>query len=401
MSEIKEMISDESISWPVIQNLRNAFSARLVDHVNIDTREEALGKGVQVIKHIFNGLEKLNMDIYDIEPGHGVGHIARDYANGLILTSQLEADPKNLFIGLVTGSVHEIGLTLVNRYQESNRVIRHAEAGALLLWEILSDLKILNESEKILICYGVAAHTHYLKSTTIKCEDGVEREVIPYQDTDEKGNPILSVWLARWIDRLDINGPAFVGRHYLTLADTHSDFDGKNFYEVSFRNHMKPLLRNADEIRKAGGNQTMLEHLNMFANSQNNESPYGLHDFGKMIEIRDEQTRRLKRIINSVVDDKESFSQFKTNRILASWVDFLCQGVEPTKKSGDTALRLQVEFHKLDSENKRAWLNGFVVTMDEYFDWSKSMIIQLNCFPNEWLLLGKRNIDVKKIISPP
>ena len=118
-----------------------------------------------------------------------------------------------------------------------------------------------------------------------------------------------------------------------------------------------------------------------------------------MIEIRDEQTRRLKRIINSVVDDKESFSQFKTNRILASWVGFLSINVEPTLKSGDTALRLQVEFHKLDSNNKRAWLNGFVTTMNEYFDWSKSMIIQLNRFPNGWLLLG--GIDVKKIISPP
>lgn len=134
-------------------------------------------------------------------------------------------------MGLVAGTLHDVGCALVEHYAETQRVVRHAEGGALLLQEILPRL-LLSEKQKILICYAVAAHTHYLKPQTVG-EDTIE----PYLDTSE-GEPLWGILFTRWVDRLDCNGAGFVGRHYLTLARAHQDFDGKQFYGIEFAEHL-------------------------------------------------------------------------------------------------------------------------------------------------------------------
>lgn len=401
-STIMKLASDEKLAWEKILKLRSDFHPELVSKVRVRSKEEALERGVRIIKSIFHKLQTLGIDLRQIEPGHGIGHIiGRDYINALVLAKNLDADPKEIFIGLISGAVHEIGTALVDRYADSKRAVRHGEMGAILLDRIFSDKEFsrkLNRAEKILICYAVAAHTHYLKPMDVTCEDSVIRRVEPYIDAYPNGQPILAVWIARWIDRLDLNGPAFVGRHFLTLSRTHSDLDGNNFYSLVFANHMLPLLREEKEIKAGGGNRTMLEHLVMYAGSQKNESAYGKHDFGAMVALRDAQTKRLWRIIEAVQKKELTFDAMQEEIILTAWTAFLGGNIEPTDKGVITAMRLKEEFKKLDGESRRAWLNGFIATMKEYIGWANEILDMAEEFPPEWFYINTTGI--KQFINP-
>ncbi len=392
----KETANDEATKREFLQKLRSDFKPeQLISGINIHSRQEAIERGVEIINCVFKKMASRGINLEEIEPGHGIGHITRDYLNGLILISELNADPRELFIGFIAGALHEIGVTKVKRYAESARDIRHAEEGAILMDSIMTDPSFypaISAEERICICYSIAAHTHYLKAADVTCADGVVRKIEPYLDTYPDGSPILMVCIARWTDRLDVNGAAFVGRHFLTLVQAHSDYDGKNFYPVTFASHMKPLLRNAEEIKAGGGSQTMLEHLKMFASSQNNGSPYGKYDFGYMVELRDAQTARLNRVINAVVEKNLSFNPTQEELVLAAWTAFLCSNIEPSKKAEFAAIQLKEEFKKLDKNIRTAWLNGFVADMKEYSEWSDWAIKMAKKIPTEWLCVSGKNI---------
>lgn len=400
--EIQAIIDNEEVAWEKIQELRKDFSPVLIENVRIESKQEAFSRGLEIIQKIFEKLQALGIDLMEIEPGAGFGHFTRDYLNAIVLANKLDASPRNLFIGLVAGALHEIGVTMVDRYAENKRAIRHAEAGAILLSEIMSDdmyfWRKLNLAERTLICYAIAAHTHYLKEIDMVCNDGITRKIKPYRDLNYNNTPIIGIWFTRWTDRLDIDAPAFVARHYLTLERSHTDYGQNGFYSVTFADHMRPLLRTNDEIGAQGGNRTLLEHLNMFATSQNNDSPYGKYDFGAMVEMRDRQTELLNRIIRSVKESKLEFDTYQTELVLTAWTTFLYTNIEPTPKALIAAIRLRDNFKKLDQATQRAWLNGFVTTMKEYIDWSKWIMEMTQDLPDEWFYINNKSID--KIIMP-
>ncbi len=400
--EIQAIINNDEMAWEKIQELRANFSPVLMEKVRVGSKQEALSRGLEIIQKIFEKLQAMGIDLMDIEPGAGFGHFTRDYLNAIVLANKLDTSPQDLFIGLVSGALHEMGVTIRDRYAENKQAIRHAEAGAILLYEIMSDdmyfLTKLNRAERILICYAIAAHTHYLKEMDIACEDGITRKIKPYRDTYYDNTPIIGIWFARWTDRLDIDAPAFVARHYLTLEKSHIDYSQNGFFSVTFADHMRPLLRSSSEISAQGGNRTLLEHLNMFATSQNNDSPYGKYDFGAMIEMRDRQTERLNRIIQAVQESKVEFDSYQTELVLTAWTTFLYTNIEPTPKALITAIHLKDNFKKLDQTTQRAWLNGFVATMREYIDWSKWIMEMTQNLPDEWFYINNKSID--KIIMP-
>lgn len=402
LNAIKKLIENPEKALEILHNLDANFRLGLISEINVNTTEEAIERGVELISLFHERIASLGISLEEIEPGHGIGHITRDRLNAIILARELDADPRDIFVGIVAGAIHDIGVTLVERYAESKRVIRHAEAGAILLYYALSDpifYRKTNRAERILISYAVVAHTHYLKAMDVNCEDNIVRRIEPYTDIYPDGSPILAVWFARWIDRLDINGPGFVGRHFLTLLMAHLDFDGKNFYSVTFANHMRPILRSEEEIKAQGGARTMLEHLYMFASTQNNASPYGKHDFGAMIVMRDAQTKRLKRIINAVLQNERKFDQAQKEKILTAWTAFLYSNIEPTQKASQTAINLKYEFEKLDENTQNAWLNGFIATMEEYAEWSEWILEKIKTFPAKWYSARDRNFDEAVIRS--
>jgi hypothetical protein len=260
----------------------------------------------------------------------------------------------------------------------------------------------LNDAEKIAIAHSVAAHTHYRREEDVKCADDVTRKVEPYLELDSDGNPIWSTWFPRWVDRLDCNGPCFMPRHYLTLAEEHKDFDGQVHFYVKFEHHMKPLLRPMPEQVDGSGNrnQTMSEHLAMFAGSQTNNSPYGKHDFGAMVELRDSYRARLERIINSTQTHTTIIGEQEA-RLRKDWVKFLGANIEPSVLGQATAKTLDSMFAQLPDTSRTAWLNAFATTMGEYLEWAGEKLKQLDALSfQDVYSIPTVTDNVKEVLEP-
>jgi len=399
LGELREYILNEEKSWPFVQELRktveNAPIANLMNEVNVDSREKAMTRANEIAQNILSSLKEMDVNFQEVEPGHGIGHLTRDYLHALRLGNGLDVDPKHLFIGILGGIFHDIlGCIMVKRYDENERVVRHAEGGGIFFYR-LGEKVGLSEAEKMLGFYAIAAHTHYLKPIPVKYKDGTIRESTPYVDLDEFGKPLMCVWLTRWTDRLDVNGPCFVGRHFLTLAESHKDFSGGSFYSVTFESHMNPFLRNEDEIKQSG-KRTMREHITMFANSQNNQTPYGKHDFGTMVEIRDSYTARIRRII-ATFDEADTFSLNEKLAVLKNWNRWLTERIEPTEKGRETVGKLDAMFANLNQDFRDRWYNVFSTTRTEHMGWSNDMRSALKDFSETYFTLPVLG-DVRKIL---
>jgi hypothetical protein len=341
----------------------------------------------------------LGLDIKDIEPGHGVGHLVRDYVNALSFLPGMHAKSGDIFVGLVSGTLHDTGCTLVDRYSESGRALRHAEVGALLFNESMKDFQNLDDAERLAIAWSIAAHTNYLKPHEVKCSDGITRTVEPYQNLDDRGNPLLGVWFPQWADRLDCNGPTFPARHYLTLVKSHKDLSGGQFVEMDFQEQMKPTMRTAEEIKAAGGKRTMLEHLALYAHSQTNDSPYGKHDFGIYRVLRDESRQMLRDILGSS-QTAPDFSKEAEEMILDRWDNFLVNNIEPSPNTPEVAKTLRAMFKTLDDYARDAWCNAFMATMKHYAVWAEKRISTMDMMPAHRYCLPGISQDIRKQISP-
>lgn len=364
-----DWLADEPAALQRVTEIRAALTPEAFGRVSVQNRDEAADSAVRLVMTVLHALNVWRGFMERSEPGHGAGHLLRDHYHGLRLTRHLDLDPRDLFIGLTAGTLHDIGCVLVRRYEEAGKVIRHAEAGALFVDWALKRAQACSDVERDLIAYAIAAHTHYLKPTPAKTAAGADCLIQPYVDCwgDE---PIWSVWLTRWCDRLDVNGPAFVGRHFLTLNETHEDFDKVNqrFYVVELGAHLRPILRTEAEIKAAGGRRTMLEHLQMFASSQTNASPFGRFDFGEMVSLRDAYRERLDRIIKAVLAPPLAEPTPADEAAVQSWL----RVVEPTANGARTADALIERLRGLEPDARRAWLYGLRVAAQEYADWSRS-----------------------------
>ena len=379
---------DEAGAWDWTHKLRDEFEEsheEFFEKIEIKTIEQAQKKGYMVIRKVLEGLDGV-IDLSKIEAAHGVGHFARDYIHSMILAAKSGMDPRQAYVGVVAGSLHDIlGCALVERYAEKGRAVRHAEAGALLFSEI-SKIIDVDPDEAKLISYVIAAHTRYSEPGKVECSDGVEREIRPYDETDKEGKPIMSIVLARWADRFDVNGSCFVGRHFLTLAKEHFDYasDTGKFYRVGFDAAMRPLLRDKEEIAIDPLEKTMREHLQTYADSQSNDSPYGKFDYGKMAEMRDAYKERLLTIINSF-DSPIKLSSEEEKSLLDKWTRWLSKNIEPSESGFVAAGKLREMFSSLPRETKEAWFSAMETTIKEYDEWSQEMLKTMSEFPEEMM----------------
>lgn len=387
--QIRELTANEAICWKKVLDLRQQFKPEMFSDVKVDSRQHCLERGVYSVQKILQALEAAGIELSKMEPGHGLGHIVRDYINTLRLLSKLDIDPKHAFIGFIAGVLHDIGTALVDRYKESKRAVRHAEVGALLVgWTIENADVEFTDTEKLLVQYAICAHTHYLRASDVVCEDGETRHIEPYTDKTD-GKPLYGFWIARWVDRLDCSGSCFVGRHYLTLHRLHEDFGTDGYYQVEFSQHMQPWLWSDEDIKRHKQNRTMAEHLRMFANSQTNDSPYGKHDFGRMVELRDPLRESLLRILNRLGNDR-FISLNDKNMCLQSWYILIANHIEKGPVAEKAAKDLDQQFSKLDERSQIAWLNAFHQTVREYMAWLTSVLDDFEEFPLEWQQLTEK-----------
>ena len=358
-----------------------------------NTFDDMVHAAVWTTKEIVDLLAKWDMPLNQMDPGHALGHIARDHISALLIalySPQLSLNER--FVAIIAGSLHDIGCALFSRYADGQGVVRHADAGGLLLERALfhvgasadkSAMEPFSFQEEVSIVSAVVAHTHYLKPMQMKDRSGQEYTIAPFEDVVDDV-PVWSMWLTRWADRLDANGPTFVARHFLTLGEGHKDFASDvGFYETEFASHLEPLLRTPDEIKRAG-TRTMLEHLDMFRASQTNETPYGRFDNAGMCVLRDARTAQLEKIIAAVRDARPHHSE---DTILEAWIAFLSDTIEPQPLIGrPCAQKLVTAFRHLPQDTRQAWLAGFEQTMMLYRD--------------EWYPDLLRHLDALKIAAP-
>lgn len=386
LKELKEAVRDPKREGELHDQmllLRERFSPSLLERLPVKDRDVAIRDAYKAMKTILVPI--IGDDQPDGDPGHGRGHWARDYIHALMLSYDPELDTRVILPCLLGGTLHDIGTLFLDRYMDKNRAVRHAEAAALLVHAAALESGALTSDEADLVAYAIAAHTQYLKPSEVKCADGETRTVTPYRDTAEDGRPLLEIWMSRWVDRLDCSGPFELGRHYLTLHKDHEDLGHDGFYTVSFAEQMQPLLRTPEEIKASGKPQTMLEHMRMFASSQSNDSPYGKHDRGLMVKLRNTYRESLEHIIYQAANPSYVIS----DKVETAWTQFLGQWVEPTPAGKKAAESLSRAFRKLEPDVQRAWACGFRACMNEHCAWADRIrsFFVLQEVPTEYLHL--------------
>lgn len=136
----------------------------------------------------------------------------------------------------------------------------------------------------------------------------------------------------------------------------------------------------------------MLEHLEMFASSQTNQSPYGKYDYGGMVDLRERQKLWLRNVIEIVAavagEITDRFVAFGPveNLILEQWTETL-GFIEPNEKGRQSAKELKERFLELPNKTKYPWAYGFLRASQEYTSWSGEMLEFLRGVSPRWLEL--------------
>ncbi|OGY85139.1 MAG: hypothetical protein A3F54_04410 [Candidatus Kerfeldbacteria bacterium RIFCSPHIGHO2_12_FULL_48_17] len=363
-----------------IQLLRSRVIRRsLLQDVAVNSTQQALMRGVAVVQRLLVELPVINARAAAIEPGFSRAHIARLYANALILCSGVGVfTPAERFIGLVAGPLHKMGLAITDRYHEKDRLVGYAEVSGLLVSDCFYGCGLGNHAERDLIAYAIAAQTHYNAKSF---PPDARRRVPPYDDVFS-GLPFWIVWIPRWCNRLECVGPGFVVRHLLSRAKSlqpgHVDYMKDGFYDSAFALHMVPSLDPA-----AG--HTMVRHLENFRATQVNSSAYGKHDCGVMLDLRERQKERTARII-AATQKPRVFSSPEEEDVLRIFGQFMVM-LDGSDGTPGAVSRIFAAFRELPQTTRHAWLAGFLQAMQEYVDWSEQMRERLQAMPAEWLHL--------------
>lgn len=333
-------------------------------------KEELKSVPDDIIPKIF---ERLNPYMEVLPAGHSKRHLYRDFITSMILLQ----DPwvKNLdevekFVGVMAGTFHDIGNSVVNRYDETKRFAGHAETGAFLFGEVVKDLLPQSPSLMKLVQFAIAAHTHYVSAMepTKRVINGEEKTVIkkPYDDRldkDDKDNNKAGIWLARWADRLDVQGVQAFVRHVLTKAEPAEHYDQEGFHvigedeEKDFRHHLTPSLR----TKGFTNGRNALEHITMFRDSALGTSVYSKYDTRFFTEElvmpnADEQ----KEFIDKVVGPTGVLTKEQREKNFNIIYD-MCQLVDGGSNIEKVIELLKRKFKFMSDEELSHWGNGFAI----------------------------------------
>jgi hypothetical protein len=315
--------------------------------------------------------------------GHSKGHVNRDFiASVLILQDPSfdELDDVEKLVGLMAGTFHDVGSAVVNRYEEAKHFAGHAEVGAYMFDQVAADLLPVNLRK--LCAFAIAAHTHYTKDITVikKGENGEETIVKKTYDDKLEGDNKMGVWLARWSDRLDMQGLQGFVRHSLTKAQPTEDYSIEGFHTVredekeDFKHHFTPRLRSV-ELRKSlpKADQTMdtLEHIKMFRDTALNKSPYSEHDTPYFTqELVTPAALEQMQFVEAVLAEAPELPEDKINEAFDLFYR-VCRVIEPGSNIDETIDLFKQKFQLLSAGDRSHWANGFLILLPLYDRWYK------------------------------
>ncbi|HNZ86454.1 MAG TPA: hypothetical protein PLD95_02440 [bacterium] len=332
----------------------------------IDYGVNCAGTIHHIIQYFINELKVMGFNLKELPLAHDLGHVVYDTKSAILLMNDPKIGkyvaPPDFIAGIIGGIFHDSGLLLANkpefcqkmfgfravsRFEEAEKLLRHAESGAILAEKLLSNIEldtdpITQEYIKKMIVYVIAAHTNYKQQV-------VQGYTIqPYKDAWSDELPIYPVTIARWCDRMDLVGPHYILRHFCTLAPeihTHLTIkDGKQqFREISLESSMDLSL---------DGN--MRDHVLMYKNSQSNDSPYGKYDLpGIMIDYREYQKQRTQECLN-ILDQTGEPEEAMTRKELFQLIK------EASMCNEDENIdHLVTKFFNIPDKNRIPWLRAF------------------------------------------
>ncbi len=310
---------------------------------------------ISILDNFFIKVREGGYNLRSLPPAHDLGHMQRDCTRSFMLlqdaTIQKTVTSEDMVAAILSGTIHDIGMLIVERYGESDRLIRHAEAGALFAkkfmnFEILNSFgKEVKDYVKAMTFYSMAAHTNYDKPHTIG-----NYVIEPYAKIWPDKSPIWPVKLTRWIDSMDFNGCFAIFRGILALIKPREESMQGQFVQVDFdAQHMYPHLPKTDEEKELY-KKTAIKHMWNFT-STFNQMPFCEFDLpgGIMTEYRDMISKIGLEILegenkpNMKVVGQEELSQC------------LCEFSMCSRDGQEKIFNLVEKFNTLDPGTKRRW----------------------------------------------
>lgn len=312
-------------------------------------------------------LERFAPLIKNLPPGHSRGHFLRDSAYLTSIFQDLDVqnyDAVEVLVGMLGGMYHDIGNSVIGRYDEPRRFSGHAEVGAHLFGLMAKD--VLGENLVKMTQLAISAHTHYTKDRTV-VKNGETRTMAPYDDEVVDGNR-MAFWWTRQSDRNDAQGPIMDVRHFITKAEPTEDFDGKEFHATwenpddDFRHQFTPVMRTPEERatkEKPENAPNVLEHVTMFARSNFNPAlPYAKHDNLTLQTRITAAAEEQHEFVTDVVSETPVISKEQRNEAFEKFFQ-LCQIVEPSEGTPGVIEKFRRKFQLLDEKQQSHWANGF------------------------------------------
>jgi hypothetical protein len=356
---LKREFQQEIASW-IDKTLRPLEDRQ--KYLELVTSEPHFEPDSKTIKNIFHHLHQFTILG---KPGHDLGHLYRDMLSGAAISGidpyAAKAYPNDQTASFFGAAYHDIGNGIWPRYQDYFWECGHAEIGAWLFYHLTP--KFVPENIRLLTAYAIAAHTHQLKPVETKV--GFTRQ--PWVDHlfENDGHPVgISIWITRFSDRLDTNGITLFCRHIIANVEGSRqegrDFSGSNWYEINKKS--LGLLMKPDTIVDDNMPST-LKHMENFANSAKNPTPYSQHDdkfpiMKQFIGYKVKQTETLIDIVKNQTGkpDFPKFRRFITRMSLSPIIKSTLNDVEKL-------------WDELTPEEQSHWAKGFIYAEEGYPEW--------------------------------
>lgn len=323
-------------------------------------KQELANVPENVIPQIF---ERLQPYLETLPGGHSKNHVNRDFISSVVFSNDPwvdNLDSVEKFVGIMGGTFHDIGNSVINRYEETKRFAGHAETGAFLFGEIAKDLlppNLLKLSQ-----FAITAHTHYTKDIPVTREG---KTVIkkPYDDTLDKDGNKAGIWLARWADRLDMQGVQGFIRSAISKAEPTEDYDQEGFHKIKenefedFLYHFNPILRTENFTH----GRNILEHITMFKNSALNKSIYSEHDTLYFLnELIKPNAKEQDEFIREVLKETPTLSEDELNEKFYTFYK-MCRLVDDGSNIEVIINLFMDKFSYVPMDQRSHWANGFSV----------------------------------------
>jgi len=362
--QLKSSASDYAI-YQYIENLRSEVE-KIEDYRKIKakakTEIEALPDNVMA--QLF---QKALPYVEALPTAHSKGHVARDLVNLMVILHDSETasyDSAEILVGLLAGVFHDIGNSVIDRDEESERFTLHAEVGAWIFGELAAN--IIPPNILKLTQFAIAAHTDY-QTIREKTKDGITVKIQPYDSTIVDGDK-RSMALVKITDRADlINGAVYPARtiirfaKYITnVVHVTGEKDTESSDEMEdFRNRFS-----CDKTRKGA----FLCDLQTLANNSASLNAFNKYDTSYITnEIFLPNSEDLQRFVDTIVDYKtDELEPGNTEEILERF-SHLCELLEPGEDISERLNMFRRKFNLLPKGQQSRWIAGFKLFVDDLY----------------------------------